>query len=131
MIHDAGTAIVESAYALACSLPSSTAESVAAAIPVLFREFVAGRDYEAGATPTSIGIWPLRLWIAGDVKRKRLMPEGGVVALQTAALSEQTHRDSHSVELVWTGPDNDQIPFRRTEQQFCRSSTQPGAALRS
>jgi phosphatidylserine/phosphatidylglycerophosphate/cardiolipin synthase-like enzyme len=38
------------------------------------------------------------------------------VALQTAVLSEQTHRDSQSVELVWTGPDIDDIPFRRTEQ---------------
>ncbi|MFM8222682.1 MAG: DISARM system phospholipase D-like protein DrmC, partial [Planctomycetaceae bacterium] len=38
------------------------------------------------------------------------------MALQTAALSEQAHRDSHSVELVWTGPDTEQTPFRRTEQ---------------
>ncbi len=38
------------------------------------------------------------------------------VALQSAALSEQTHRDSQSVELVWTGPDTEAIPFRRTEQ---------------
>jgi phosphatidylserine/phosphatidylglycerophosphate/cardiolipin synthase-like enzyme len=38
------------------------------------------------------------------------------VALQTAALSEQKHRDSHSVELVWTGPDTEDTPFRRTEQ---------------
>jgi phosphatidylserine/phosphatidylglycerophosphate/cardiolipin synthase-like enzyme len=38
------------------------------------------------------------------------------VALQSAALSEQTHRDSQSVELVWTGPDTEQTPFRRTEQ---------------
>jgi len=38
------------------------------------------------------------------------------VALQTAALSEQRHRDSQSVELVWTGPETGEIPFRRTEQ---------------
>jgi phosphatidylserine/phosphatidylglycerophosphate/cardiolipin synthase-like enzyme len=38
------------------------------------------------------------------------------VALQSAALSEQTHRDSQSVELVWTGPDTEDAPFRRTEQ---------------
>ena len=30
--------------------------------------------------------------------------------------SEQTHRDSQSVELAWTGPDTEQTPFRRTEQ---------------
>ena len=38
------------------------------------------------------------------------------IALQTAAISEQRHRDSQSVELVWTGPDGGSIPFRRTEQ---------------
>jgi len=38
------------------------------------------------------------------------------VALQTAALMEQIHRDSQSVELVWTGPVTGEIPFRRTEQ---------------
>jgi len=38
------------------------------------------------------------------------------VALQTATLSEQAHRDSQSVELVWTGPDTGDIPFHRTEQ---------------
>src|SRR5204862_6045731 len=38
------------------------------------------------------------------------------VALQSAALAEQTHRDSQSVELVWTGPDPEQTPSRRTEQ---------------
>jgi phosphatidylserine/phosphatidylglycerophosphate/cardiolipin synthase-like enzyme len=38
------------------------------------------------------------------------------VALQSASFSEQTHRDSQSVELVWTGPDTEHAPFRRTEQ---------------
>ncbi len=38
------------------------------------------------------------------------------VALQTAAIAEQKHRDFQSIELVWTGPDVGEIPFRRTEQ---------------
>ena len=38
------------------------------------------------------------------------------VALLSTALSERTHRDSQSVELVWTGPDTEETPFRRTEQ---------------
>jgi phosphatidylserine/phosphatidylglycerophosphate/cardiolipin synthase-like enzyme len=49
------------------------------------------------------------------------------VALQSAALSEQTHRDAQSAELVWTGPDTEQTPFRRTEQailQVLDSATQ-------
>jgi phosphatidylserine/phosphatidylglycerophosphate/cardiolipin synthase-like enzyme len=45
-----------------------------------------------------------------------LPPAVVAVALQTAALSEQQHRDAQTVELVWTGPDVAQNPFRRTEQ---------------
>ena len=37
-------------------------------------------------------------------------------ALLTAAVAEQQHRDSQSVELVWTGPETNDLPFRRTEQ---------------
>jgi len=37
-------------------------------------------------------------------------------ALLTAAMAEQQHRDSQSVELVWTGPETDDLAFRRTEQ---------------
>jgi phosphatidylserine/phosphatidylglycerophosphate/cardiolipin synthase-like enzyme len=38
------------------------------------------------------------------------------VALRTAAWAEKRHRESQSVELVWTGPDSDTVPLRRTEQ---------------
>jgi phosphatidylserine/phosphatidylglycerophosphate/cardiolipin synthase-like enzyme len=34
----------------------------------------------------------------------------------TATVSEKSHRDAQSVELVWTGPDVGEVPFRRTEQ---------------
>jgi phosphatidylserine/phosphatidylglycerophosphate/cardiolipin synthase-like enzyme len=37
-------------------------------------------------------------------------------ALWTASAAEQRHRDSQSVELVWTGPEAADLPFRRTEQ---------------
>lgn len=45
----------------------------------------------------------------------------------TAAHAEQAHRDAQSVELVWTGPESDAAPFRRTEQailQVLDSATQ-------
>lgn len=44
--------------------------------------------------------------------------ESSVIAgfLRVAALSEQQHRDSQRMELVWTGPDEGEQPFRRTEQ---------------
>ena len=37
------------------------------------------------------------------------------IALLTAAHSERAHRDSQTVELVWTGPDTGDQPLRRTE----------------
>jgi phosphatidylserine/phosphatidylglycerophosphate/cardiolipin synthase-like enzyme len=45
----------------------------------------------------------------------------------TAADAEQWHRKSQSVELVWTGPEVEGLPFRRTEQailQVLDSATQ-------
>lgn len=38
------------------------------------------------------------------------------VALQTASISERRHRESQSLELVWTGPEVEGTSFRRTEQ---------------
>jgi phosphatidylserine/phosphatidylglycerophosphate/cardiolipin synthase-like enzyme len=38
------------------------------------------------------------------------------LSLLSAGCSEQGHWDEHSTELVWTGPDADVVPFRRTEQ---------------
>lgn len=108
-------AIVESAYALACSLPSSTAESVAVAILNFPADSV--RAEITKRVPhhqhRDLAFAFLDRWRAeaGDVDARTVG-----VALQTAVLSERAHRDSQSVELVWTGPDTDDIPFRRTEQ---------------
>ena len=38
------------------------------------------------------------------------------LALLTAGLSEKRNQAAQSVELVWTGPDAEVVPFRRTEQ---------------
>jgi len=38
------------------------------------------------------------------------------LALISAAKSEQAHRENHTVDLVWTGPDSRVIPLRRTDQ---------------
>lgn len=38
------------------------------------------------------------------------------LALHTAALCEGEHRSGVSVELVWTGPDSEAVPLRRTDQ---------------
>lgn len=107
--------IVESAYALACSLPSSTVEAVSAAILICsegslraeLSKLVAHHHHRELAL-AFVDRWRNE---AKDVDRRTV-----AVALQSAALSEQTHRDSQSVELVWTGPDTEHTPFRRTEQ---------------
>jgi phosphatidylserine/phosphatidylglycerophosphate/cardiolipin synthase-like enzyme len=49
-------------------------------------------------------------------KDARLAPSAIAVALLTAAASERTHRMSREVEVVWTGPDSETVPFRQTEQ---------------
>lgn len=107
--------IVESAYGLACSLPSSTAEAVAAAILTCsegsLRSEISKRvahHQHRDLTHAFLDRW--------QMEAKEIDARTVAVALQSAALSEQTHRDSHSVELVWTGPDTEQTPFRRTEQ---------------
>ena len=47
---------------------------------------------------------------------QHLSPQEVSLCLLTAAQAEQIHCKSQSVELVWTGPDVDGVPFRRTEQ---------------
>lgn len=108
-------AIVQSAYSLACSLPSSTAESVAAAILTCsegsLRAEITKRVPHHQHRDLALAFVDRWRSEAKEVDARTV-----VVALQTAALSEQTHRDSQSVELVWTGPDTEDTPFRRTEQ---------------
>lgn len=107
--------IVESAYALACSLPSSTVEAVAAAI------LTCSEGSLRAELSKRVAHHQHRDMAHAFVDRWRkeaneIEPRTAAVALQSAALSEQSHRDSQSVELVWTGPDTEQTPFRRTEQ---------------
>ena len=107
--------IVESSYALACSLPSSTVEAVATAIlkssEVSLRAEISRQVAHHQHRDMALAFVDRWKNEAKDVDGRTV-----AVALQSAALSEQTHRDSQSVELVWTGPDTDHSPLRRTEQ---------------
>ena len=107
--------IVEAATTLARSLPTSTSESVAAAILTTgtssLKAEIAKRVPQHHRRETVLAFVDRWREEASDVDAQVVG-----VALQTAALSEQAHRDSQSVELVWTGPDTGDIPFRRTEQ---------------
>lgn len=107
--------IVEAATALASGLPTSTVETVAAAIltssSTSLKAEIARRvahHHHRDRAMSFVDCWQAD---AADLDKNVI-----AIALQTAALSEQKHRDSQTVELVWTGPDGGDIPFRRTEQ---------------
>ena len=108
-------AIVESAYALACSLPSATAEAVATAIQTCpdatLRTEITRRVPHHQHRDLALAFVDRWRRDAGGVDSRTV-----AVAIQTAALSERSHRDSQSVELVWTGPETEDATFRRTEQ---------------
>lgn len=107
--------IVEAATGLAGVLPSSTVESVAAAI---LSSGSSSLKAEIGRRVPHHHHRDIALAFVDRWRHEAAHVEPNVVAvaLQTAALSEQTHRDSQTVELVWTGPDTGTTPFRRTEQ---------------
>lgn len=112
---NAHRAIIEAATALASSLPTSTVESVAGAI--LTTQF-AGLRAEIGKRVPHHHHRD-RIWTFVECWQKeasQLNADVIAVALQTAAVSEQKHRDAQTVELVWTGPETGESPFRRTEQ---------------
>jgi phosphatidylserine/phosphatidylglycerophosphate/cardiolipin synthase-like enzyme len=107
--------IVESAYALACSLPTKTLEAAAAAIltcsEASLRAEITRRVAHHQHRDLALSFVDRWRSEANDVDARTV-----AVALLTAGLSERVHQDSQSVELVWTGPDTEQAPFRRTEQ---------------
>lgn len=107
--------IVESAYALACSLPGATAESIADAIlttpAALLPSEIARRVPHHQHRDLALAFIHRWRQEAHDITARTVG-----IALQTAVLSKRAHRDSQSVELVWTGPETQATPFRRTEQ---------------
>ena len=107
--------IVEAVFALSCQLPGQTISALAEAILITpeatLRAEVSRRvphHHHRNEALAFIDHWKKH---APDIDAKTVS-----VALQTAALSERSHRDSQTVELAWTGPATEAIPFRRTEQ---------------
>lgn len=113
---DSHRVIVEAATALASSLPATTIEAVAVAIlatssTASVKAEIANRvphHHHRDMALAFVDCWRTQ---ASDLNANVV-----AIALRTAALSEQKHRDSQTVELVWTGPVAEAIPFRRTEQ---------------
>jgi hypothetical protein len=96
--------IVESAYSLACSLPRLTLESVAEAILTTSEDALRAEISKRVAhhQHRDLALKFVERWRS---EATEIDARTAAVALQTAALSEHTRRDSQSVELVWTGPD--------------------------
>lgn len=102
---------------LARALPFSLVESIAASINSSTLDLAATKtrllkdishaEYR-GVVAHFMNRWTLE---ASDVTAPAVS-----LALLTAAQAEKADRDESSIELVWTGPESDAAPFRRTEQ---------------
>ena len=107
--------LVESAYALSCGLPGGTVEALASAILSCpegsLRAEVTRRIAHYQHRDLALAFVDRWREEVGELDARTV-----AVALQTAAHAERAHRDSQSVEPVWTGPDAGVVPFRRTEQ---------------
>lgn len=103
--------LIEAAHTLATLLPTQAVDAVSAAVsdcvPDALLAEISKRVPHHHHRELAIAF--IEKWREVDAKAV-------AVALQTAALAERSHRDSQSVELVWTGPDTGQTAFRRTEQ---------------
>lgn len=107
--------IAESAFDLATRLPNLVIEAVADAI--LNCDYTSLRAEISRRVPhhqhRELALNFVENWQSGA---PTIEARTVAVALQTASVSVQNHRDAQSVELVWTGPGTDTNPFRRTEQ---------------
>lgn len=55
----------------------------------------------------------IRCW---NEEEPDLPPKSLALALQSASEVDEHHRNREEVQLIWTGPDVSNLPFRRTEQ---------------
>lgn len=107
--------IAQLAHELVSSFPSSSIESLAEAIgstpePLLSLE-ISRRVAHFENRDKALAF--VRSW---KTHAPEVSAKTASVAILAAALTEKHHRDYQSVELVWTGPEVDGEPFRRTEQ---------------
>src|SRR6476646_1943356 len=112
MIRDDGLRfIAEEANPLAQAMPASVVEALASAIEAIGAarvvSAVAHAHYRSLAAAFLDG-W--RTNAAG------VSTHAVAAALMAAAVAEKRHRQGQAMELVWTGPDVEVVPFRRTEQ---------------
>src|SRR5688572_15392481 len=110
--------IVQQAQRLAAEMPAAMVEMLADAIEkadscswesarIGILHLVSQPHYRALATG---------LFDTWQANARDLSPQAVAIALYTAAVAEKARREGQVVELVWTGPDTQAIPLRRTEQ---------------
>jgi phosphatidylserine/phosphatidylglycerophosphate/cardiolipin synthase-like enzyme len=107
------TLIAEAATRLASEMPAVYVEALACALqtgPPSKAQAVQGIPH---LHYRSIGGEFVDLW---QSRAAGVTPEAVALALRTALYAEKVHREGQTVELVWTGPDTEAHPFRRTEQ---------------
>jgi phosphatidylserine/phosphatidylglycerophosphate/cardiolipin synthase-like enzyme len=110
--------IVEAATGLAAQLPPQTLELVAKIIQDAGQTTVPSpqtRITQSISQPhhRSLASRFLDDW---NSDAQGVSPEAVALALRTASHVHQCDEKSEVVEMVWTGPDADAVPFRRTEQ---------------
>jgi phosphatidylserine/phosphatidylglycerophosphate/cardiolipin synthase-like enzyme len=112
-MDSAHAVIAEAAAKLASEMPAAYVESLACAI----QSGQASRAHAVQGIPhlhfrslagSFIDVWQRKAAV--------VTAEAVALALRTACHSEKAHRESQSVELVWTGPGTEAHSFRRTEQ---------------
>jgi phosphatidylserine/phosphatidylglycerophosphate/cardiolipin synthase-like enzyme len=105
----------KAACRVAAELPFATAQIVARMIESSVDGRAARSQIATLPHPhhRSMATWLLDQW---ELAAPTLLPQAVALSLLTAAHAEQAHREEQAVELVWTGPDADAVPFRRTEQ---------------
>lgn len=110
--------VAHEAQRVAAELPQESIEAIATVLTTVnvdswptaraeILETIAQPHYR-GVVATFLDAWRT---VASDVDG-----DSAAMALITAAMSEQQHREEEQIELVWTGPDAGGIPTRRTEQ---------------
>jgi phosphatidylserine/phosphatidylglycerophosphate/cardiolipin synthase-like enzyme len=109
----AHTLIAEAATRLASQTPAAYVEALAAAVqagPASKAQAVQGIPHlhYRGLASDFVDLWLCRA--------SAVSPEAVALSLRTALHAERVHRESQTVELVWTGPTSEAVPFRRTEQ---------------
>jgi len=107
----------EAAAELASRVPAETLELAASAMETCGRDGHVLGSYVAGAIPHPHYRGLLTKFLSKwQAECRGVSREAVALALRTAAHAQRAHERGQSVELVWTGPHAEGVPFRRTEQ---------------